>query len=168
MPLASATLNCEGFVVGSASSTPPTRAVIPVTGSPVVNRRASVSSARTESEGRADGVSLSTHRPAVPPGGAQQNEPRPPRTSPEAPARWADGGSKSVEAITGVVVVVLPNVVLVDVVVLLVVVEVVVVLVELVVVVWAATGPAVTTARKREHAAIRFMSVTFVGWVVVS
>ena len=61
-------------------------------------------------------------------------------------------------------VVVLPNVVLVDVVVLLG----VVVVVELVVVVWAATGPAVTTARKRAHAAIRFMSVTFVGWVVVS
>jgi len=74
------------------------------------------------------------------------------------------------------VVVVLPNVVLVDVVVLLgvvVLVDVVVLLgvvvvVELVVVVWAATGPAVTTARKRAHAAIRFMSVTFVGWVVVS
>jgi hypothetical protein len=79
----------------------------------------------------------------------------------------ADGGSKSVEATTDVVVV-LPNVVLVDVVVLLVVVEVVVVLVELVVVVWAATGPAVTTARKRAHAAIRFMSVTFLGWVVVN
>ena len=136
MPGTRSAWNRDGLAVGAPRATPSARTSSWVRASPVAKRKDTFSPRRTVKVGPTGSEILSTHRPVVPPGGAQQKDPNSPRTSPDVPDRKAAGGSASAVTAGAVVEVVLVTGVLV-------VVELVVLLavVDVVVAVWARTGP---------------------------